>query len=291
MRESHPDSTHRRCQIRCELRPSSQEVERVKSNTTLNRRFEAALVMLGLSLFHLPVGWAAEAVVPAPIQARINQMQQAEQDLQQAEQEAWNEARAQTNEVRASDRAWAHKRLGDCAGTLRPIPPRVLAADPAKFKCYMDMTQERVAAFRRLIVEAKAGAVSPTTMKTLKGPFVLAPLPPTNQPTSPPAAAAVVPATPAEVNPFSGTGGKIERNGQSAFLSYTDASGATHRYAVMRPKFAQSMLANTDTGAWIYVAEDRQSGTSFNMAASGQVTGSPLNPVMLRMATSEAATR
>jgi hypothetical protein len=60
-----------------------------------------------------------------------------------------------------------------------------------------------------------------------------------------------------------------------------------HRYAVMRPKFAQSMPGNSDAGAWIYVADDHRSGVTFNIAASGQVNGSPLNPLMLKMATGQ----
>jgi hypothetical protein len=88
-------------------------------------------------------------------------------------------------------------------------------------------------------------------------------------------------AAPVLVNPLNGSGARIEHAGSAANLTYTDAGGTQHKYAVARPKFAQGIVQG-DAGGWMYIASDHKSGIMFNLGAGGQVTGKPANPMMLQ---------
>ncbi len=87
---------------------------------------------------------------------------------------------------------------------------------------------------------------------------------------------------PVAVDPLQGVSAKIQHADAATTLSYSDASGAQHRYTVARPKFAQGMIQG-DSGGWLYVAPDHKSGIVFNVENSGQVSGKPANPMMLQM--------
>jgi len=243
---------------------------------------EVALALLIPALLSPLNAVGAAPLDAATQQARLTQYHQADTDLQAAQQEAWVAARTQVLQLGNSQKDWLDMRHIQCFGSMRPLPDTAVVADLAKVECYVRISAERAAAYRRLAAEARAGSVSPETMRALQGPFVAA-----THSTAPAAAVPAVAAAPTSVNPMSGSGARIEHSGATATLSYTDAGGTAHHYAVMRPKFAQSMPGNADQGAWIYVAPDHQSGVTFNVAASGQVTGSPLNPMMLRMATGQ----
>ena len=97
-------------------------------------------------------------------------------------------------------------------------------------------------------------------------------------------AAAKAADTLAHVDPLNGSGAKIERGAaDKATLTYTDAGGRKYSYVVVRPKFAAQMMANSDQGGWIHVADDGKSGVIYNVDASGNVSGKPINPMMLQM--------
>ena len=87
----------------------------------------------------------------------------------------------------------------------------------------------------------------------------------------------------ASVYPLNGSGAKITRAVNGATLTYIDAASNSHSYRAVRPKMAQQMMANSDTGGWIYVAADHKSGIIFNMTEHGVVDGKPLNPMMMQM--------
>lgn len=87
---------------------------------------------------------------------------------------------------------------------------------------------------------------------------------------------------PVAVDPLQGVSAKIQHADSGTTLSYSDASGASHRYIVARPKFAQGMIQG-DSGGWLYVAPDHKSGIVFNVGNDGQVSGKPANPMMLQM--------
>jgi len=87
----------------------------------------------------------------------------------------------------------------------------------------------------------------------------------------------------ASVDPLSGSGAKITHDDKATTLTYSDAANRTHSYVVVRPKFAAAMMANADTSGWIFVAPDKKSGVSFNVTASGGVSGKAMNPMMIQM--------
>jgi probable HAF family extracellular repeat protein len=82
---------------------------------------------------------------------------------------------------------------------------------------------------------------------------------------------------------FSGSGAKIVRNGDKATLTFTDLYGNAQSYSVERPGFAAAMLAGRDDGSWMYITDDGKTGMMLNVGASGGVSGSAANPMMIMM--------
>src|SRR6185369_10179527 len=97
---------------------------------------------------------------------------------------------------------------------------KALAGDPKATDCWLDWTRARTRTLRQA-TQAAGSAAFPVELRiALKSPKRQA-------------------FTPAPVDPLSGTHAKIEHAGAKATLTYTDAGGAHHEYAVARPKFAQ----------------------------------------------------
>ena len=145
----------------------------------------------------------------------------------------------------------------------KPPDSEVLARDAKARDCWLRWTHARTQSVRRLLAADKAGAVPRETLLAVTRPESLF-------------------AEPAPVNPLNGSGARIEHAGSTATLTYTDAGGTLHKYAVARPTFAQGIVQG-DAGGWMYIASDRKSGIMFNLGAGGQVTGKPANPMMLQM--------
>jgi hypothetical protein len=84
--------------------------------------------------------------------------------------------------------------------------------------------------------------------------------------------------------PPQGTDGKVVHAGSRTTLTYKDVCGGERSYPVSRPSFfAPALTANTDGGAWIYAAPDKQSGINFNVSPSGGVSAVALTGAALHM--------
>lgn len=151
---------------------------------------------------------------------------------------------------------------------------RWLPEHPAATECYVKAMQTRIAALDELAVAARAGSLPDEAFKAV----AVEPLPVQPAKSSPAAATSAQ----RPVDPLSGGGAAITHSSGGATLTYTDAGGGRHSYAVARPKFAQQMMSG-DLGGWVYVAPDRKSGVMFNIDGSGRAIGKPLNPMMLQM--------
>ena len=249
----------------------------------------AAILLIGFSAFILPIrSGLAQTPDANTLAARKQELQTADADMNRARTDLIRVSGGAYQNHLASERNWTLTRNGNCFGSVSPIIRAeiwtFISSDQTRYECWLRMTRERTAALRKVVEEAKTGTVSPEALKAVDGPFEKAmPAKTASQPALQQSAPNPAP-PPAAVNPLNGSGAKIERTAKGATLTYSDAGGTRHSYPVTRPKFAQSMLGNSDLGAWIYVAEDRQSGVTFNIAASGQVSGSALNPIMLKMA-------
>lgn len=250
----------------------------------------AAILLIGFSAFILPIrSGLAQTPDAATLAARKQELQTADADMSRARTDLIRVSGGAYQNHLASERNWTLTRNGNCFGSVSPIIRAeiwtFISSDQARYECWLRMTRERTAALRQVVEEAKTGTVSPEALRAVDGPFekIKSETPAKTHETQVQSAPNPAPA-PATVNPLNGSGAKIERTANGVTLTYSDAGGTRHSYPVTRPKFAQSMLGNSDLGAWIYVAEDRQSGVTFNIAASGQVSGSALNPMMLKMA-------
>jgi hypothetical protein len=157
---------------------------------------------------------------------------------------------------------------------LPPIDSQTwLSMNPDKVRCIVHALQEDTALFKRFATEARAGGVSPETLKALA-----LPVPATSQSGK----RAAPPAVAADVNPWNGTGATLDHSADGVFLSYADSGGAHHRYAVARPKMLQGM-ATGDTGSWAYVAPDKSSGRMFQVGTGGNVQSSALNAMQIKL--------
>lgn len=181
---------------------------------------------------------------------------------------------------------YSHNSIEVCAPDFRgrqsrpDLPPidlqSWLTTQPDKWRCIVHRLQEGTTLFNRVTAEAKAGGVSPDTLKALALATPSKPLPAKK------AASSALPAVSASVNPWNGTDAKFEHAGGDVFLSYTDEAGAQHRYAVARPKMLQGM-ATGDTGSWAYVAPDKSSGRIFQVGAGGNVQSSALSAMQIKL--------
>ena len=154
-------------------------------------------------------------------------------------------------------------RSGDCVPSQVTTYGKALAGDPKAKECWLDWTRSRIRTLREATHAAASGNVPVELRIALKTPKRKA-------------------FVPTPVDPLSGSNAKIEHAGAKATLTYTDAGGAHHEYAVARPKFAQGIVQG-DAGGWMYLAPDHKSGIMFNMGANASVTGKAANPMMLQM--------
>lgn len=83
---------------------------------------------------------------------------------------------------------------------------------------------------------------------------------------------------------LTGANAKIERGAKSGItLTFTNKSGEQETHVVERSALVAGMLGDSDVGAWVSIAEDGNSGTMYNVSATGGVIASPMKPMMIMM--------
>ncbi|HEV2464077.1 MAG TPA: hypothetical protein VGT04_09745 [Acidobacteriaceae bacterium] len=83
--------------------------------------------------------------------------------------------------------------------------------------------------------------------------------------------------------PPGGTGSTIVHSGAGTTLVFTGLCGAHQRFSVERPMMMAGVPISSNSGGWVHVEKDGQSGIMFNVESSGDVTATVLSAPQLRM--------